>query len=578
MTTPSLRRTMAFKAIDLPQGYAAVEELMRLMVKAVRAQQLYAANNPMHKAALEALRAGFARVWEETPELVLTVGETELQWQGVSVLADPVKSSDSLAWLFYKDGIRELRLARGIEEAEIVRFLDILGRARKATIDSDDLVTMLWEAELTGLSYSYRDAQADEVETGDISRVKGPAGDMSPEEVQLGVEQSVAASQGRRSGVVNMADFDQTLYFLDEREIDYLKREVGREYEQDLRTNIVAALLDIFEQQSNDVVREECLDYVETMLAFLLASGNFRGVAYLLGETRAAASRPGDLSPRIRQRIDGLPDRLSAPEAVEQLLEALDDAPMLPPRDELTLLFEQLRPGALGTVFRWLPKVRDDRLGALVTEVAGRLAASNTAELVKLVDSPDIVVSNEAMRRAGALKAQAAVGAIGRILTDADPRRRQIAAQALAEIGSAGAMQSLERALGDTDRDVRVMAMRAMAAGNHRPATARLEAFVRGREIRDADITEKTAAFETYGSLCGDSGVPHLDAILNGKGFLGKRDDSSMRAAAAMGLGRVNSAKAREALQKSAADKEPVVRNAVAKALRGGGGGGGGGA
>jgi HEAT repeat protein len=562
---------MAFKAIDLPEGYPAVEELMRLMVKAIRAQQLYAANNPMHKSALEALRAGFAKVWAETDDLALTIGETEIQWHGVAVLADPVKSSDSLAWMFFKDGIRELRFQKGVEDAEIVRFLEIVGRARKATIEDDDLITMLWEADLAGLTYTYRDAQADDVDTGEISRVQGPGGDMAPEEVQLHVEQAAESTKGRRSGVVNMADFDQTLYFLDEREIDYLKQEIGREYDQDLRTNIVAALLDIFEQQSNDAVREECLDYVETMLAFLLASGSFRGVAFLLSETRTAGARPGDLSPRIRERIDSLPDRLSAPEAVDQLIHALDDAPMLPPRDELGLLFDQLRPTALGTVFSWMPRVRDDRLRALIADVAGRLAAANTGELVKLVDAPDVAVSNEAMRRAGALKAQAAVGSIGRILSDPDAKRRQIAAQALAEIGSAGAMQALERALGDGDRDVRIAAMRALAAGGHRPAVGKLAAIIGGREIRDADISEKTAVFESYGALCGDAGVTTLDTILNGKGFLGKRDDPAMRAAAAMGLGRIGSAKARESLQKSAADKEPVVRNAVTRALRGGG-------
>lgn len=560
---------MAFRAIDLPEGYPAVEELMRLMVKAIRAQQLYAANNPMHKAALEALRAGFAKVWAETDDLVLTIGETEIQWHGVAVLADPVKSSDSLAWMFFKDGIRELRFQKGVEDTEIIRFLEIVGRARKATIEDDDLITMLWEADLTGLTYTYRDAQADDVDTGEISRVQGPGGDMAPEEVQLHVEQAAESTKGRRSGVVNMADFDQTLYFLDEREIDYLKREIGREYEQDLRTNIVAALLDIFEQQSNDAVREECLDYVETMLAFLLASGSFRGVAFLLSEIRTAASRPGDLSPRIRERIDSLPDRLSAPEAIDQLIHALDDAPLLPPRDELGLLFDQLRPAALGTVFSWMPRVRDDRLRALIADVAGRLASANTGELVKLVDSPDVAVSNEAMRRAGALKAQAAVASIGRLLTDPDARRRQIAAQALAEIASPGAMQALERALGDADRDVRIVAMRAMAAGGHRPAVGKLASIINGREIRDADISEKTTVFESYGALCGDAGVGVLDAILNGKGFLGKRDDPAMRAAAAMGLGRISTEKARESLQKSAADKDAVVRNAVARALRG---------
>jgi hypothetical protein len=569
VTTPSLRRTLATKAIDLPPGYAAVEELMRLLVKAIRAQQLYASNNPMHKQTLEALRTGFAHVWADHPEIQLKVGETDLQWEGVSVLADPVKSGDSLAWLLYKDGLREVRFAKGAEDTEMVRFLDILGRARKATIDDDDLVTMLWEAEFTLIGYSYRDAQADGVDTGEISKVKGPPEDVSAEEIQLSIEQT--ASHRTSKGVVNMSDFDQTLYFLDEREVDYLKQEVAREYDQDLRTNIVAALLDVFEQQSNDAVREECLDYVETMLAFLLASGNFRGVAYLLAETRVAAARPGDLSVAVRKRIDSLPERLSAPQAVGQLLQSLDDAPMLPPRDELQLLFDQLRPSALATVFGWLPKVRDDRLRTLVIEVAGRLAAANTAELVKLIDSPDVAISNEAIRRAGGLQAQAAVGSLTRVLGDQDAKRRYLATQALSDIGSAGAMQALERALTDGDREIRITAMRALALHNHRAAVPKLESIIKGKEIRDADITEKTAVFEGFGALSGDKAVEVLDVILNAKpGFLAKGNDPSIRAAAAMGLGRIGTAKAREALNKAAADKEPVVRNAVTKALRGG--------
>ena len=560
---------MAFKAIDLPPGYAAVEELMRLLGKAIKAQQLYAANNPMHKQAIDALRAGFANVWAETPDLQLKVSETELQWSGSSVLADPVKSGDSLAWLLYKDGIRELSFTNGAEDSEIVRFLAIIGRARKATIDDDDLVTMLWEADFTCIGYVYRDAQSDDVDTVGISRVQGPPADMSPEEVQLSVEQT--ALHGRRSGIIQMGDFDQTLYFLDDREADYLKQEIAREYEQDLRTNIVAALLDIFEQQNNDAVREECLDYVETMLAFLLASGNFRGVAYLLGEVRVAATRPGDLSPTIRRRIDELPDRLSAAEAVSQLLQSLDDAPQLPPRNELQLLFDQMRPAALGTVFAWMARVKNEQLRLLVADVAGRLAAANTAELVKLIESPDLAVSNEAIKRAGEMEAQAAVAPLGKIMTDPDVKRRSLATQALATIGSSGATQLLEKAASDSDRDIRINAMRALALRNHRAAAPRLQSIIKGKEIQSADITEKTAAFESYGALSGDNGVSELDGILNAKaGFLGKQLDSGIRAAAAMGLGRIGTGKARESLNRAAADKDPVVRNAVAKALRGG--------
>ena len=76
----------------------------------------------------------------------------------------------------------------------------------------------------------------------------------------------------------------------------------------------------------------------------------------------------------------------------------------------------------------------------------------------------------------------------------------------------------------------------------------------------------------SHASLCGESGVPLLDSLLNGRGFLGKREDSGLRACAAMALGRVASMEATIVLQRAAADeKDVIVRNAVNKALRGSG-------
>jgi len=579
MTTPPLRRsTASLKAVDLPAGFAAVEDMMRVLVKAVRAQQLYLPNNPMYRTAIDGLRAGFAAIWRDSNELVLAIEETEIKWSGVAVLGEASKSSDNLAWLFYKDGVRELRFAKGVEDTEIIRFLEIVTRARKATLDNDDLITMLWEADLAGLTYKYMDLQTeggeastDDSEDGDEDasfQMKQAESEPAPPAVIVaGTEQ--ASREAKASGVVNMADFDATLHFLDEKESAYLRQEIEREYSQDLRTSIISALLDIFEQQDADGVREEVLDHVETMLAFMLASASFHGVAYLLRETAIAASRANNLSPALGARISTLTERLSAPEALDQLIEALDAAPTLPPREELAAIFNELRPVALGTMFSWLLRARADGLRALVAEVADRLASGNPAEIVKLIDSGDAGISNEAVRRAGALKTQAAVTSLTRIIAEPDPKRRLLGAQALADIGSTGALQALERCVSDTARDIRIIAARSLAARGHRPALARLEPIIRGKEIRDADITEKTAFFESYGAVCGDGGVTFLDGILNGKGLLGRRDDPEMRAAAAAGLGRIGSAKANESLQRATVDKDVVVRGAVARALRG---------
>ena len=533
-------------------------------MKAARAHQLYLPNNPIYKGAIDSVRAAFAPVWSQTEELELAFSETEILWNAHPVLSEEGKSSDSLPWLFYKDGVRELTIVKGFENEELVKLLDILQRVRKASPDEDDLLTLLWEADFLTLRYRYVDLAMEPAaplaDGGEIQQAP-------PSEIQQAT--SAAVEESRAQGVVNIQDFDSTLYFLDEPEIAYLQEEVRREYLVDLRNNVLAILLDIFEQQADAKVRVEALEHFETMMVHMLAAGHFRGVAYLLREAQVAAERSRDLQPEHQRRLSDLAAKVSTPEALGQLLQALDEAVELPPTEELGELFLQFRPTALATVFSWLTRLQNARLRPLLEAAAGRLASASTSELVRLVGASERDVATEAIRRCGALKAQAAVAALGKVLTNTNAALRLLAVQSLTEIGSPGALQALERAVEDADREVRIAAVRAFSSRSYRPVLVRLESMVKGKSIREADLTEKMAFFEGYGALCGDAGIEFLDSLLNGKGFLGRREDGELRACAAMALGRIATIKATESLRKATSEKDVVVRNAVNKALRG---------
>jgi hypothetical protein len=544
---------------------APVEELARLFVRAIRAHQLYLPNNPIYKGAIDGLRAGFAPIWANTEELSLAVTETDFRWYGQIVLEEAAKSGDSLPWLFYKDGIRELQFLKGFETDELPTLLDIMQRIRKASPEEEDLLTLLWEGDFSLLRYRYVDLGLESAAPLADGSTEPLPEKVDPKQIQQEAEQAKA------SGMIDIADFDATLYFLDESEIEYLRGEIKREYDADLRQNVLAVLFDIFEQQNAPAVRIEICDILENLILHLLSAGRFRNVAYLLREASQMANRLPDLAPEAKTRLVALPQRLSAPDALGQLLQALDDAAELPPQQELAELFEQLQPGALSPALSWLHRIQNPRLKVMLEQAVGRLAAANTAELVRLIVAHDRSVAAEAIRRSGALKTPAAVAPLGKVLADGDTELRQIAVNALAEIGSPGALKTLEGAVEDESRDVRVAAARALAARGYRAALLRVEAVIKGRALREADLTEKMAFFELYGSLCGEGGVEYLDDLLNSKGFLGRREDPELRACAAMALGRISSASATAALRKSSQEKDVVVRNAVTKALRGGG-------
>ncbi|HEX2716715.1 MAG TPA: HEAT repeat domain-containing protein [Gemmatimonadaceae bacterium] len=554
--------------IEPPFPVAVVEELMKLLVKAVRAHQLYLHNNPIYLRAIELVAEAFGQIWEHEEELVLKFSEHEIRWYERPVLHEAAKSADSLPWLFFKDGIREVKITAGFEKEELPKLLDVVQRARKATPDDDDLLTMLWEQDFTYLRYRFVDLaleSAPPLQETTPSETR-PSEQAAPEALQESV-----ASEGR-AGVVSLEDFDSTLYFLDDREIDYLKTAVRNEYARDLRPNVIAILLDIFEAQWDVKVRDEICDILDGLILHLLSAGHFRAVAYLLREVGVTLGRGKEIRAEQRAKLDALPARLSAPEALSQLLQSLEESSELPPQADLSELFEQLRPTALATVFAWLARMQHPTLKPMLETAAARLAGQNTSELVKLIGSTNSVVASEAIRRAGGLKTAAAVAPLGAVMQAGEQPLRLLAAQALNEIGSPGALQVLERAVDDKDREVRVATLKAIAQRAYKPALPRVEATVKSKRSRESDLTEKMALFEAYGALAGDAGIAPLTELLTGKGLFGKREEPEVRACAAMALGRIGGPRATEVLRKALNEneKEILVRNAINRALRGG--------
>jgi hypothetical protein len=541
-----------------------VVDLLKAFVKAVRAHQLYLPNNPMHARSLETVREAFATLWKQTDEIDLHVVETRLEWEGRVVLDEHERTSDNIAWLLYKDGIRELKMLKGFEEEELGVFFNLLQRVRKATDDDDDLLTLMWEREFVTLQYRYVDlTQESGPGVESMERAEQKEKILSPAQAEAGLEST-------KSSIAKMDDFDATLYFLDDREVEYLQGEIKREFSTDLRPAVIASLLDTFENQKDATTREEICGLLDYFLLILLSTAQYRNAAYLLREAGVTANRAPEILDTQKQRLTQLGELMSDPKPLGQLLQALEDSPLRAPQHELDELFGILQARALETILSWIGRSSNPSLKMLLEVAAGRLASNNSGELIRLIGSDDEAVVIEAIRRAAALKSPAAVPALGKMLTVGESDMRFAAVTALTEIGSAGAMQMLERALVDEDREVRIVAVRAIGARNARAALPRIEAAIKGRDLRDSNLTEKMAFFEAYGLLSGDAGVTLLDSLLNAKGFMGKKDDSEIRACAAMALGKINSPKAMDALNRAAGEKDVIVRNAVSRAIRGG--------
>jgi HEAT repeat protein len=561
--TPEMHASADGEAHEPPFSPALAEEVVKRFAKTLRTRSLYLPNNPVYQGAIDGLREALGAVWAVADQLTVTITETELRWENRALMSEPSRQ-EGLPWLVFKDGLRELTFVAGVEGDELEQLLDILVRARKAAPEEDDLLTLLWEREFLYLRYRFVDLSFDN------AGIEVPAG-AGEESRNVGDPQETVEEESPSRNFVSIQDLDSSLYFLEEHEIEYLRAEVAKEYQTGQHKSAIAAIFDIFDTQEDEAIRSEISGIAETLVPQLLSMGEYGAVAFLLREAREVISRTPELPAKLRESLSTPAARLSGVNVLPQLIQALDESQNIPPQSDLEALFAELKGETLATILAAIPDTQTPSLRVALEAAGARLASVNTAELVRLILSANRHVALQAIRRAGELATPAAVGPLGKVLGEHELELRQAAALALATIGSPGAMRVLEPAFDDSDRDIRITVARAIAAKSYRAALPRVEAIIRGRAVRAADLTERMAVFEAYAALAGADGIELLSRLLSPRGFFSRKVDPEFRACAAMALGRIGTPEAIAQLRAAVNDKDVLVRSSINKALRGSG-------
>jgi hypothetical protein len=544
-----------------------VEELVRTMSKGLRAFQMYLPNNPVYQRAEQAIQQAFLPIWSSARQIGLSVVETDLVWEEQVVYHQPNKS-ESLAWMLYKDGMRFLTLRPGVEDEEMVRFLQLVTRARLLPTDAaDDLLTLLWEQDFQAIDYQFAEIISDSLtvldpQATDMAMRQDPAAQAEVrEEIKTDAADKLATG-------LDLDDFDSTLYFLDEKETAQLKREVDAEYTRDERRASLDALLDIFELQPATMVREEILAIFETLFPNLLNRGEFRTVAVLLREFRAVAQRVTALDPQLRERLQSFQARLSEPEILSQLLQSLEETEAMPTDEDVGEVLGELHAEGLETMLTFLPTLTRPAIRGILESSVDRLATAHTDVVLSILGQGESPALTGAAGLCGRLGLQVAVPLLDRLVAHRDASVRLATVEALSLIGSPGALTALERALDDSDRGIRLAAVTTIAAKGYRAALRRLEAAVMGRGPRELERAEKRQFFEAYAVVAGAAALPVLSNILEPRGFLRRKESSETRTCAAYAIGRLQSPAARTVLERIQQDKDLPVRNAALRALR----------
>ena len=557
---------------DLP--VAEVRSLFIVLGKALRAFQLYDQNNPVRKRFVANLRESFEELWQEVEGLNLSVEEDRILLVGEEIYQSSSRS-DSLAFLLYKDGIRDITFLPGVEGPEITKILGVLQRAKMLkSAEADDLLTMLWEQDLEFFQCRSVDqitegavlptAQAEEDRAGLAQVLEGEA---KAAEDEAGDQ--AGAAEGEPPPPKIGQDFSPTLYALDPDEKVQLQRALASEMSRDLRHEVLAALFDRLEEPGYPDRKTEIIKIFRGLLPTLLSRGDVESAANILEELAAVRADPEILDEVRQKECDELLDDLSAPETLEELVRGLQDGTIDVPVEVLGRLLRFLRAGALPILLLAAEQEEMPALKETLRDAVHGIAEENPEAVLSLLEDRDPVVTSGAVRLVGRMGIAEASPKLAGLMNHPDAGVRLALIETIQLLADVTTPDTLIGALADDDRDVRVAAAGALAELGVETAASALEALVTGKEIRQADLTEKIAIFESYGVLGGSRATDVLNEILNKKGFLGRREPSQIRASAARALGKGGLPGAHEALLAAQRDTAAVVRTAVRQALEG---------
>jgi HEAT repeats len=554
---------------EAPISDNELADLFMSLEKAIRARRLYQENNPVYQQFVAASRAAVARLWDRLPSLTVSVDENAFHGFGKDF---PSKEGrEGLPFLFYRDGVRVLTFLPGFED-EIDRFLDLIDRARQmGPRASDDIVTLLWEEEFSAFQYSYIDLLAEGASIQPDRAHQPPAVERQRlERVVQGQEPepvppAVEAGQPPVPQLVSMSDFNETTYFLESEEVDQLYREVEAEWNREVRGAVLDALFDRLEDESLEDRHVEILRILGQLLPAFLARGDLSNVSKILIEVNTIADSP-TVGAEARQEIDQLLRELNEAQVLSQFLGSLEDGTINPSDEDLSNFLSYLGAEALPLLIRTAEKTESTRLRDRMAPALDGVGHKHARALAALIASSDEMVALGSARIAGRIRLRAAANNLIALFGKSEADGRRVAIEALASLGDASALDAIQEALDDEDREVRIAAARGLGSVKSAAARDRLKAIIRSRILRDADLTEKMAVYEAFGGVAHDEDIGVLDKILNGRRLMG-RESPETRACAALALGMVAKPEARSALMAAARDPHPIVRNAVSKAL-----------
>jgi HEAT repeat protein len=556
-----------------------VRRLAQLISNALKSLLIYPANNPLPKEFKRKLYHSLTEYLSEQDELNLSVGPTQLFYQGKVVYEDGEKEK-GLAYVLHKDGIREMAFLRNVELDEIEGLLKVMEKCLKATDVEEDLVTLCWERDFNHIKYLIVD---------DLLDVEVPSAEDVPDEWNFDQLYHSEVSLDEKKVGSGAPDDPEVIRKRREEETKKLLKEV-REFSAEevasihqlLETDSGYQSLDQFFVILNEILIAETdvsefkhmMEAMEKILTTLVGAADFESAARIVwGLNRFEAlmhESPEQTHPLNRDKIQTtrrVLEKAGEEESIRAVSQVLNEKEITEFSDVKKYLFA-LHWNAISPMIHMFRDLKSYVARKMVCEVLAEKAKGQLELLGEGITDQRWYVVRNVVSVIGAIGSDEGVRLLKPIARHRDLRVRKEIVSSLFKIGGPQAGILLVSFLEDEDRKIRILASRGLARMREKQALSPLEAILTDDQFRDISGEEKKQMLESFAIIAQGEAVPFLVKMASKRGWLKRDKHNETRIFAIGALGLIEVTEAKEALVGLSKKRNKVIREASRQALR----------
>ncbi len=558
---------------EIDEELASTEDLIRSLLKAIKAFKLYQSNNPMLTKQLAELTTKFTVHLDHYQSLNLQVGEYKLFFKEKPVYEN-TDIKESLAFLLYKDGVREIRFLKGLEDQEISDFLDVIRKSEQASRLEDDIVTLLWEKDFGHISYFATDEfmESDAVHVPvDYDELQGGL-EFSPDvEGETAQESADAGMTFTLEQILPESTGDQRETFARHfqptpEEVESINLLVNQESDIHFVSTLVDNLMEILLHLGEDLEPyENMITFFDRALEFLVLKGEFKTA--------------GEILKNLREILDSMALKDTQIYSINRIFEGAGSARII----ELTAetlkhegffdintsydYFNLLPKSAIEPLCNMLGQLESPKARKLIAEIIVRKVKGDAKILVPFLKDKRWTVVCYVINITANSGDRNAIKYLAQTISHPDERVRRTALKALSQYGGKEIKGLLIKMLNDDSPYIRSQAVIHLARSVKHEALRAIVSVIQSDPFLDRDFSEKAAFFRAVGQIRSNESLPILRKILEKRSWFRNPKWDELQLCAIGALRMIGTEESRRILELGKRSKNQAVKKACLQAL-----------